>query len=309
MTGGALTQTAIAVLLGTSLGLGICLLLSLAPRVSAPTLSRRIAPYLRDVVDPLGLGPAPSPVPTLRDALHHTLSRVARTWGGSDALTRRLAQAGWDIDAGAFRSRQLAWALAGSGIGALLVLAFVIAGRWSPLIVVVPPILAGVAAVLCDARLTQAARGRAHRVAEELPTVLDFLALCMSAGEGILDSLRRVGEIGSGELTLEIRRTLIAAGTGQPLTEALTDLGRRLRVPALARSLDHLVAALERGAPLAQVLHAQASDAREDAKRTLIEQAGRKEILMLVPLVFLILPLSVLYAVFPGIFLLRLGIG
>ena len=69
------------------------------------------------------------------------------------------------------------------------------------------------------------------------------------------------------------------------------------------------MAAIERGAPLAHVLQAQAIDAREDAKRTLIERAGRKEIYMLFPLVFLILPLSVLFAVFPGIFMLRLGLG
>ncbi|MCS3844797.1 hypothetical protein HDC95_003103 [Microbacterium sp. AK031] len=30
---------------------------------------------------------------------------------------------------------------------------------------------------------------------------------------------------------------------------------------------------------------------------------------MLLPLVFLILPLSVLFAVFPGLFILRLGLG
>ncbi|MFT4229177.1 MAG: type II secretion system F family protein, partial [Microbacterium sp.] len=84
---------------------------------------------------------------------------------------------------------------------------------------------------------------------------------------------------------------------------------QRLQVPALSRSVDHLVAAIERGAPLAHVLQAQAVDAREDAKRALIEQAGRKEILMLLPLVFLVLPLSVIFAVFPGIFMLRLGIG
>ena len=70
-----------------------------------------------------------------------------------------------------------------------------------------------------------------------------------------------------------------------------------------------MIAALEHGAPLAAVLQAQAGDAREDAKRILIEQAGRKEILMLLPLVFLILPLSVFFAIYPGLFILRLGIG
>ena len=70
-----------------------------------------------------------------------------------------------------------------------------------------------------------------------------------------------------------------------------------------------LLGILTRGAPLAHVLQDQAVDAREDAKRALIEAAGRKEILMLLPLVFLILPLSVLFAVFPGIVMLRLGLG
>ena len=56
---------------------------------------------------------------------------------------------------------------------------------------------------------------------------------------------------------------------------------RRLEIPSLSRSVDQLVAAIDRGAPLAHVLHAQALDAREDAKRGLIERAGRKEIYML----------------------------
>ena len=102
---------------------------------------------------------------------------------------------------------------------------------------------------------------------------------------------------------------MVAVGTGSSLPESLAALARRLEIPSVSRCVDQLVAAIDRGAPLADVLHAQALDAREDAKRGLIERAGRKEIYMLVPLVFLILPLSVLFAVFPGIFMLRLGIG
>ena len=102
---------------------------------------------------------------------------------------------------------------------------------------------------------------------------------------------------------------MLAVGTGSPLAEALSEMAGRLQLPGLSRAVDQVIAALEHGAPLAGVLHAQAGDAREDAKRVLIEQAGRKEILMLLPLVFLILPLSVLFAIYPGLFILRLGIG
>ena len=102
---------------------------------------------------------------------------------------------------------------------------------------------------------------------------------------------------------------MVAVGTGSSLPDALAGLSDRLQIPALSRTVDQLIAAIDRGAPLAGVLHAQALDAREGAKRALIERAGRKEIYMLIPLVFLILPLSVLFAVFPGVFMLRLGIG
>lgn len=213
------------------------------------------------------------------------------------------------MDAATFRGRQLAWAVAGLAAGGVLVVVLVLTGRATGASVLVPPTAAAIAAVLCDAGLSRAARGRVTRIQEELPTVLEFLALCLSAGEGILDSLRRVSTVGAGEFTGELRGVVLAVGTGSSLPEALGRVSRRLDIPAVSRSIDQLVAAIDRGAPLAQVLHSQALDAREEAKRGLIERAGRKEIYMLVPLVFLILPLSVLFAVFPGIFMLRLGIG
>ena len=38
-----------------------------------------------------------------------------------------------------------------------------------------------------------------------------------------------------------------------------------------------------------------------------MEAGGRKEVLMMVPVVFLILPVTVLFAVFPGLWVLRVG--
>ncbi|MET0736157.1 MAG: type II secretion system F family protein [Microbacterium sp.] len=310
MTGLPATDIAMAVVLGAAFGLGVCLLVSVAPRWGAPTLARRIAPYIRDVTDPRGVTPAtPAGGHDLGAAWRDAQARLARLAGGSASIERRLRQAGWTMDAAALRGRQLAWATVGVAAGGILLVVLVLTGRASPAAWLLPPLFAVGAAWLCGAALTRAARARVARIQDELPTVLEFLALCLSAGEGILDSLRRVSEVGAGELTGELRGVVLAVGTGSSLSESLGRLSSRLEIPALSRSLDQLVAAIDRGAPLAHVLHSQALDAREDAKRGLIERAGRKEIYMLVPLVFLILPLSVLFAVFPGIFLLRLGIG
>jgi len=302
-----MSDIAYAVVLGTALGVGACLLVSLAPRWGAPSLARRIAPYIRDVTDARGLDVASGTV-SARPVWDALQQRFASMLGGDGAVARRLHRAGWTLDVARFRGRQLAWAVAGLGLGGAVAVLMILMGRAVAVLGLVPPIAAVGGALAYDAWLTRAARARAARIQEELPTVLEFLALCLSAGEGILDSLRRVSEVGAGELTGELRGVVVAVGTGSALSESLAGLAARLDVPGFSRAVDQLVAALDRGAPLAQVLHAQALDAREDAKRGLIERAGRKEIYMLIPLVFLILPLSVLFAVFPGIFMLRLGI-
>lgn len=310
MIGLAVGDLAYAVVLGTALGVGACLLISLAPRWGAPSLARRIAPYIRDVTDPRGLDVGvPGGGASVFAWPSFLQRRLASLAGGDAVLTRRLHRAAWTIDAQRFRVRQLAWAIAGLGVGGVVVVTMVLTGRGSPVLGLLPPVAAVAAALAYDAWLTRAARARGVRIEEELPTVLEFLALCLSAGEGILDSLRRVSAVGAGELTTELRGVVVAVGTGSPLSESLTRLAAGLEIPALTRAIDQLVAAIERGAPLAHVLQAQALDAREDAKRALIERAGRKEIYMLFPLVFLILPLSVLFAVYPGIFMLRLGLG
>ncbi len=228
---------------------------------------------------------------------------------GGVTVVRRLRQAAWMQDVVGFRAMQLGWAVGGLAAGGAFAVVLTLVGRGGPTAALMPPLLAAAGIVLCDYRLSRAARHRVSRVEEELPTVLEFLSLCLAAGEGLRDALRRVGEVGSGVLTGELRGAVLASGTGSSLPDALLSVAKGLDVPALSRAVEHLVAAMDRGAPLAHVLQEQAVDAREDAKRGLLEAAGRKEILMLLPLVFLILPLSVLFAIFPGIVMLRLGVG
>lgn len=278
-----MTDLAFAAVLGSALGIGVSLVLSTAPRWGAPQLARRVAPYVRDVTDPRGLTVDDDPGYDVRSAWARAQAGFARAVGGEASVERRLRQAGWSMDAAALRGRQLAWSIVGLGAGGLMLIALVLVGRGSPVAWLIPP-LGGVAGTLVvDMMLTRAAHARVARIEEELPTVLEFLALCLSAGEGILDSLRRVGEVGVGDFTRELRGVVLAVGTGSSLSESLGRLSRDLDIPAVSRSIDQMVAAIDRGAPLAQVLHAQALDAREHAKRALLESAGRKEILMLIP--------------------------
>lgn len=309
-----LTDIAIAIVLGGGAGLGLWSIASALPSWRVASLTVRIAPYVRDVTDPAGTSlPERLTDPTLavargaRALWARAQARFARLAGGAESVELRLAQAGRPAGAAAFRGSQLVWAVVGSAAGALLIIVAVASGRFTAPVIALPAIGFVGGLVLADLALTSQARARVARIEEELPTVLEFLALCLAAGEGILGSVRRVAGVGSGELTAELRAVTVEVDTGATLTDALTGMTRRLHAPVLTRAIDHTVAAIERGSPLAETLQAQAADARDDAKRRLIETAGRKEIYMMIPLVFGLLPLSILFAIFPGISLIQTG--
>jgi tight adherence protein C len=208
----------------------------------------------------------------------------------------------------AYRARQLLFSLAGFSLGVVGAVVASAAGTATfPVVIVVP--LAGLVLgySATDVALRRSGRRRAARISSELPTVFEFTSLCLAAGESITDSLRRVAQIGSGDVAAELAHVLRQVDTGVPLASALRQLSERLELPAVTRAIEQILGALDRGSPLAAVLHAQAQDAREDSKRELLESAGKKEVIMLVPLVFLILPVTILFAIFPGLITIHTG--
>jgi tight adherence protein C len=56
-----------------------------------------------------------------------------------------------------------------------------------------------------------------------------------------------------------------------------------LDLAPFTRFVEQVTGALDRGTPIVEVLRAQAQDSRDDAKRQLLELAGRKEVAMLFP--------------------------
>ena len=300
-----------AVLCGIALGLGLWSLVSLVPRIGRPRLIHRVAPYLVDVSEGarelVARRPA-NPLPVLGALLEPVSARI-RSGPLSTQLELRLRQAGSDVSVESFRARKLAWAIGGAGAGVVIAVALSRTQTLPVVVSILVVVLAAVAGYLVrDWLLQRAAKRRMARITSELPTVLEFLTLSLAAGEGILDSLRRVARAGSGDLSIELGRVVSEVNSGAVLSVALNGLASGIRLPALSRAVDQLVGALDRGSPLADVLRAQAQDAREQAKRELIEIAGKKEIAMMVPLVFLIMPITVAFAIFPGVFVLQLGL-
>lgn len=301
--------------LGALLGLafaGGTLLVTARLRARRPTLDARLAPYLRARRTSSALLETRSPLGVLERLaapfVADATSLVARLGSGPDDVRRRLSRAGLDRSVEQFRVQQVVGGSLGLAGGLAVAMVVLAARGGSAVVLVVLVAVAGVTGALVpDWWLSRQVSRREARMMAELPTVAELLALAVAAGEGAAGALERVVRSTHGELCEELGGVLAEARSGEPLTSALDALAARTGLPALARFAEGVAVALERGTPLADVLRAQAQDVREEGRQALMDTGGRKEVLMMVPVVMLILPVTVLFAVFPSLVVLRVG--
>jgi tight adherence protein C len=296
--------------LGALIAAGLLLVASRVAVIRRPQLALRVLPYVRDL-------PQVGRTPTLRvvssspttaaagvfgPLLRSAADAVERVLGGAASVRRRLERADLDKTVHEFRVEQVLW-----GLGA-----FAIAAAYGVFRGLRDPGSAGLSVVLClvafvvgvlarDSRLTGQVTRRERRILAEFPTIAELLALAVAAGESPVAALDRVVRRSGGELSSDLGRVLAAVRTGEPVGEAFDRLAASTGLPLVARFAQGVAVAVERGTPLAQVLHAQAADVREAGRRELIEVAARKEVLMMIPVVFLVLPITVLFAFWPGV--------
>lgn len=303
-------------LLGLMLGAGLVLALGALPWLRQRDLAVRIDPYLRRARGS-ALFDAPAAASRARVMTETLLGPVAerglglleRLTGGAEQLERRLRLAGRRTSVDSFRIEQVVSGVLGALIGVAFALGAITLRGASPLMGLLIVLLGAVLGVLLrDHLLTREITRRASRMAREFPTVADLLALAVAAGESPIAAMERVARTSTGALPEEFAATVADIRAGAGIAQALTALGSRTPLHALSRFGDGVSIAIERGTPLAEVLRAQAQDAREASKRDLMETAGRREVIMLVPVVFLVLPLVIVFAIFPGLAVLEISL-
>ena len=301
-------------LLGAVAGLGLVLLADRLIFSRGPSLASRVLPYVPDL-------PRVSAAATrstararggamgalLGPAVERAAGRLGAVLGGAGSIRRKLERAGSMMSVQDFRVEQVLWGCVAFTAAAALSTVAALRGGVNPVALIISCGAAGALGVMArDYWLSSTVQRRERRILEEFPTVADLLALSVAAGEGPSAAIARVSRICRGELSTELTRVLAESRTGTPLPTALDDLSRRTGVPAVARFAEGFAVAIDRGTPLTDVLRAQAADVREATRRSLIEAGARKEVLMMVPVVFLVLPVTVLFAFWPGVIGLRL---
>ncbi len=210
----------------------------------------------------------------------------------------RLARIGRESEYATFRLRQISWAMLMAGA----IFAFGLLAINSPIAAMLMSGIAGVATYFAiDHRLSRDVTRYRLAIESEFASIIEMLTLSLSAGETPLSAMARVSSRSQGTLAFELGKVIDSVRNGLSFQESLDALGRRVDSVVIRRFVDSLINAMSRGAPLIEVLQRHAAEARQNQRNILMDKAGRAEISMMVPVVFLILPISVLFALWPSL--------
>ena len=197
-----------------------------------------------------------------------------------------------------FRSKQLGNSVL---IGAAITLLLILAGK-SPLSAFLLGCLAAISTfVYVDRTLSKKVNQHKLQVESEFPAIIEMYSLAMAAGETPLAAMERIGRTATGSMAIEFNKVVALVKNGKPFHIALDAMGRDLDSIAIRRFVDSLIIATLRGAPLIDVLQRHAQEARELQRNRVLGAAAKAEISMMVPVVFLILPISILFALWPSL--------
>lgn len=147
---------------------------------------------------------------------------------------------------------------------------------------------------------------RLQRALFELPDIMELLTVSLAAGESIFNALVRVIDRADGLVAKEFAYLIRAVELGSTLEAELVGISDRLPQQQVIEFCNKLVLAIRRGTPLAKMLRDQSQSVRVEIQNQLSAQAGKNETRMMIPLVFLILPVTVLFAIYPSLQLLNI---
>jgi len=161
--------------------------------------------------------------------------------------------------------------------------------------------IAAVTYLYIDRTLTVAVKKQRSAIEAEFPAIIEMLTLAISAGESPLAAFKRIAENSHGYLSLRFRIVIARVHEGIPFHSGLDLMGRDLNSPLIRKFIDSMVNAMVRGAPITEVLIRHAQEARDHQRNRVLAAAGKAEISMMIPVVFLILPISILFALWPSL--------
>lgn len=134
-----------------------------------------------------------------------------------------------------------------------------------------------------------------------LADAIDLLAACLRSGLPLIEALDWVLKRSAGRIHEELTAMIRAAELGDSAISSLLDYERSQPDPHLRELAIKLALAEQLGTPVASQLSSLARALRVSQIIQNRELAAKKEGRIMLPLVFFVLPVTVLFAVFPSI--------
>ena len=157
--------------------------------------------------------------------------------------------------------------------------------------------------------LRQRRRREIASIELEFPLVVELFAILIGGGMSPSSALSHISERGSGEFIKVLSPIISQMKNGINLAQALDILNRDVDSRIIRRFCDSLAISVERGSPLIDVVGRQVEEVRQAQRLLISERASKAEIQLMIPVVFLILPISILFALWPSYFALGANFG
>ncbi|MGF6833172.1 tight adherence protein C [Paenarthrobacter sp. TE4293] len=151
---------------------------------------------------------------------------------------------------------------------------------------------------ICDLLVYNTGLKRQEAIQVEFPNTLDQMLISVEAGLGFESAMERASAYGDGPLAHELMRTLQDIQVGRPRQEAYEALAERSTVPDVRSFVLAVIQADKYGIGIANVLRAQAKQARVKRRQNAEEKAMKLPVKVLFPLLF---------SIFPVLFIVLLG--
>lgn len=160
--------------------------------------------------------------------------------------------------------------------------------------------------LLSERGLSQRVMRKRSAIESEFPAIIELLTLAISAGESPSSAVKRISLRAHGYLSNHLRDVTQEVEAGGSFVHSLDRLGRNLHSPLVRRFVDSLAISISRGTPLVETLTHSVMESRNSERIKLLNASGKAEISMMIPVIFLILPISILFAMYPSIASLEL---
>lgn len=133
----------------------------------------------------------------------------------------------------------------------------------------------------------------------------DLLAVALTAGQNPRASIDTISEFLPTDFKAGISKAIRENAFGKPLMIALNEMSDEKESKVLKPLIKQMETAISRGTPLAEVSRKFAEDQRLKFRNLLMKQAAAKEISMLIPVVFVVLPSVLAVAMYPALTVLQ----